>query len=237
MADLGIRGGYEALARGDDEPLRALLAPDCEWVEPDGSVRRGAAETLRALSEIEALEAAEVLELDDRAIVTGLMRAAGQTMPFAHHWELRDGVAVRGSAYFDRGRVTVAAARRQLAEVADDLLEQAGEIRRQWARLGDALRAAGLEDQREGAAAAAAGASALGSASARLVAVDMAHEGGTREEVEVFLREELGVQDADAILDEVFPPAAGGEPAAEPGVAGRMADAARLTRLFARNRG
>ena len=133
-------------------------------------------------------------------------------LPFAHVWELEDGEPVRAQAYFDRSRLTLAAARRQLADVADDLLEQAAEIRRQWARLGDALRAAGLDAPD---ASDPGGVGTVGSASARLAAVDLADEGATREEVEGFLREEHGVEDASAILDEVF-----GPPAPEPREAG-----------------
>ena len=48
----------------------------------------------------------------------------------------------------------------------------------------------------------------VGTASARLVAVDMAQDGSPRDEVEAYLRDELGVDDAEAvaIVDEVFDP-------------------------------
>src|SRR5204862_1291873 len=123
-------------------------------------------------------------------------------LPFAHVWELASGVPVRATGYFDRSRLTLAGNRCQLAELADDLLEQAAEIRLQWSRLGDALRAAGVEAAR--AAGPDDGASlspediARGPASARLVAVDMAHEGSSRDEVETFLRDELEVEETDA---------------------------------------
>jgi hypothetical protein len=67
----------------------------------------------------------------------------------------------------------------------------------------------------------------------RLVAVDMAHAGCTREEVEAYLRDDLGVEDTGAILDEVFD--AEGELQADLPVE-EASGAARLSRLFARNR-
>ena len=224
MADGSLGSAYEALERGDEAPLRALLAPDFEWAEPDGSVRRGGDEALRALMAPGAVEVDEVVEAGERAIVTGILRGQGAELPFAHVWELSGGAAVRAAAYFDRGRLTGAAARRQLADVADDLLEQAAEIRRQWDRLGDALRAAGLEDDEAGAGGAAEPGGVGGASSARLLAVDLAHEGSTREEIEAVLREELAVEEPQPILDEVF------GSGAEPGDPGGHVDTSASTR-------
>jgi ketosteroid isomerase-like protein len=257
-----LRGSYEALARGDAGPLLGMLPPSFEWTEPElpgyplSGVHRGAsglaqgllaplAELLDGLT----FELGEVVVDGDREVVLGAMRGspAGSAveweLPFAHVWELSDGAPVRATGYFDRGRLTLASNRKQLAELADDLLEQAAEIRLQWSRLGDALRAAGVEGT-EGAEGTApsdeeGGPDApedlmRGAASARLVAVDMAHEGSTREEVEAYLREQLGVEDTDAILGEVFDPS--GDPHADLPVE-EASGAARLSRLFARNRG
>ena len=227
MPDGILAGGYEALERGDAGPLLGLLAPDFEWVEPElpgypvSGVHRGpdgfATGVLAVLAELfDGLTFAVegVIVAGGREVVTGVMRgrvagaAAEWEMPFAHVWEVADGLAVRGSAYFDRSRLTLAASRRALADVADELLEQAAEIRVQWSRLGDALRAAGVEDavgavsddDSEGEVRSPA------AASARLVAVDMASDGSTREEVDAYLREELGIEDTEAILDEAFDP-------------------------------
>jgi hypothetical protein len=66
----------------------------------------------------------------------------------------------------------------------------------------------------------------------------MAEEGAGRDEVEAMLRDELGVEEPEPILDEVF-----GAPGAEPPAAtleeqrAAIIDATRLSRLFARNRG
>jgi hypothetical protein len=231
MAEGDLGAGYEALERGERGPLAGLLAPGFEWVEPDGSVSRD----LAALEGVE-LAVGELVEAGDRALVTGTMRSSGLELPFAHVWELRDDLAARATAYYDRGRLTAAATRRGLAEVADDLLDQAAEIRHQWDRLGDALRAAGLESEGPVSDEAdARSAPHAGGASARLVAVDMAHEGSSREEIAAVLREELGVEDVDAVLDEVLAPEGGVEPVA--GDDDATAEARRLARLFARNRG
>ena len=254
MADGLLSGAYEALGRGDAGPLLGLLGDDFEWDEPVapgyplGGVHRGAegfttgvlaplAELLEGLT----FSVSSVVVGSDAEVVCGVMRGipAGAEeeweLPFAHVWSLVDGVPVRGVAYFDRSRLTLAASRRQLADVADELLDQAAEIRRQWSRLGDALRAAGVE----------AGDDAdlmpveEPAGSARLVAVDMASEGSTREEVDQYLREELGVDDPEPLLAEVFdgasaaaPDAPGGAVEPRPG----SLDPSRLTKLFARNR-
>jgi len=248
---------YAALGAGDSGPLLGMLGRDFEWVEPEvagyplsgvhrgpDGVSRGVLEPLRSLFADLEIELGEVVEADDRAVVTGVLRGrpagadADWELAFAHLWELEGGLPVRVTTYFDRSRLTLAAARRQLADVADDLLEQAAEIRRQWARLGDALRAAGVEaeeagedfDEDDGDAPVPSG----GSASVRLAAVDMAQEGATREEVDVFLRDEHGVEDTAPILDEVFGTSAGELPEDALGESAAAIEANRLSRLFSR---
>jgi ketosteroid isomerase-like protein len=258
---------YEALGRGERDPLLALLGPDFEWIEPelDGyplagvhrgpeGVTQGVLFPLFDLFDQLTVTVTDVIEGDDRSVVTGTMRGrpsgadSDWELPFAHVWEVdEDGVAARVRTYFDRSRLTIAASRRQLAEVADDLLEQAAEIRRQWAQLGDALRAAGVEGPERAEAVDAKGEPlepAL--ASARLAAVDLAQEGATREEVDAFLRDELEIEDRAPVLDEVFgasaaerssePDVAEPEQPAEPDEREGALDAKRLSKLFARNR-
>jgi ketosteroid isomerase-like protein len=244
----GVLGtAYEALGRGDNGPLLALIEADFEWVEPElagyplAGVHQGPDGVGAVLTRLATLldglviEAHEVAEAGERETVTGVMRGRPSgaeeewELPFAHVWELdeRDRL-VRVRAYFDRSRLTLAAARRQLAEVADDLLEQAAEIRREWARLGDALRSADVDQPDDEPV-------PSGSANARLAAVDMAQDGAGRDEVEVFLRTELHVEEPAAILDEVFgPPGASSATLDERAAA---IEATRLSRLFARNRG
>jgi ketosteroid isomerase-like protein len=251
-----LRGGYEALERGDAAPLLDLLADEFEWTEPDlpgyplAGVHRGAeglatgvlaplAELLDGLT----FSLDEVVVAGGREVVTGVMRGrpAGSSseweLPFAHVYRVSGGAAMSGTGYFDRSRLTLAAGRRQLADVADELLDQAAEIRLQWGRLGDALRAAGVESADEAVDLPeddSDDAPLAGVASARLAAVDLAQDGSTREEVEAYLRDELDVDEAEAvaIVSEVFDPA--GEPVDEDE---RSLDPSRLTRLFARNRG
>ena len=253
MPEAVLRSGYEALGRGDAGPLLDLLPDDFEWVEPDQSgyplagahvgaagLATGVLAPLAELLEGLTFELTEVVAAGDREVVTGVMRgrpagaAEGEwELPFAHVWELRDGVPVRASGYFDRSRLTLAASRRQLADVADELLDQAAEIRLQWSRLGDALRAAGVDAADVEEAVGDEEAPLAGASSARLVAVDMAQEGSSREEVDAYLREELGVEDTEAILDEAFDPTGAATPLEQrPGAI----DPSRLTRLFARNR-
>ena len=253
-----LRSRYEALAHGDAGPLLAMLSPQFEWIEPEldgyplsGVHRGGAGLATGVLAPLAELldglrfELRDVVVAGDREVVTGVMRGnpAGSAveweLPFAHVWELSGEKPVRATGYFDRSRLSVAGSRRQLAALADDLLEQAAEIRLQWSRLGDALRAAGVEgaedsedSDREGGSSSSDD-SVQGVASVRLVAVDMAHAGSSREEVERYLRDELGVEDTAAILDEVFD--AEGELQADLPLE-EASGAARLSRLFARNR-
>ena len=229
-----LRGGYEALERGDAAPLLDLLSEDFEWTEPSlpgyplagvhsgpSGMANGVLSPLASLLDGLTFSLDGVVVGDGCEVVTGVMRGtpAGAAdeweLPFAHVYSVSGGVAVRGCAYFDRSRLTLAAGRRQLADAADELLDQAAEIRAQWGRLGDALRAAGVEsaDSADVQSVAALPDSdedgvSVGAASARLVAVDMAQDGSPRDEVEEYLREELGVDDAEAvaIVDEVFDP-------------------------------
>lgn len=255
MAAATIHTAYGALESGDAGPLLALIGDAFEWVEPDlpgyplsgthrgpAGVRRGVLDPLAELLEGLAWRVEDRIDGGERVVVTGTMSGrpvgvgdARWELRFAHVWELQDGEPVRVSAYFDRSRLALAATRRELAEVADDLLEQAAEIRRQWARLGDALRVTGVEadgEHEDAPADTVVVADAPVAASVRLMAVDIAHDGSTREEVEAYLVDEMGVEDPVPILDEVFGPPA--TPEAEQRAA--ALEATRLSRLFARNR-
>lgn len=89
---------------------------------------------------------------------------------------------------------------RELTKLADELLAQAAELRRQWSELAGSVGA----DLPEPPAAPPA-ATPPGSADpARLVALDMMLSGRTRDEVGDHLRRTFGEDDVDAILDEVF---------------------------------
>jgi hypothetical protein len=233
-----------------------MLGEEFEWIEPElpgyplGGVHKGALEVRTRVLEGMAgllsglrIEGEEMVEAGSRVVVTGMIRGrpAGVDedweLPFSHVWEVgRGGRPERVRTYFDRSRLTLAASRRDLAAVADDLLEQAAEIRRQWAKLGETLRAAG-EAAPKGDEGDADDASSV--SSARLAAVDMASDGASREEVEAFLRDEHGMENPTALLDEVFPtppPQAEETPEAPLDEQAAAMEANRLSRLFARNR-
>ena len=256
MPDGILDKAYEALERGDSGPLLGLLGDGFEWVEPElagyplSGVHRGrdgvaaVLERLAGLFEDLVIEWAELADAGSRVTVTGVLRGrprgaeAALELPFAHVWEVaEDDSFVRVRTYFDRSRLTLAAARRQLADVADDLLEQAAEIRRQWTRLGDAVRVGEAAARDDDGADEDVPDAAAGSASVRLAAVDMAHDGATREEVDAFLRGEHGVDEPGPILDEVFGAEGAPPPAGTLEERRAAIEATRLSRLFARNRG
>lgn len=98
----------------------------------------------------------------------------------------------------------------ELADLADELLRQAADVRRQWAELGETLglepapapraRAAEVpEDDGERAATQFANADPV-----RLVALDMMLSGRSREEVDEYLRATFGDDVDPTILDEIF---------------------------------
>jgi hypothetical protein len=133
-------------------------------------------------------------------------------------------------AYGDTGGLGVAAARRELSELAEVLAEQATAIRRQWAELGDTGTPIqwDADDAPPAPVATLAGGAA---ASARLVAVDMAQDGSSREEVERYLEEELGAEEAATVADEIFPSVVVADP-----VEAHQPAGLRWARRFPRNR-
>ena len=93
----------------------------------------------------------------------------------------------------------------ELTTLAEELLEQASEIRRQWSDLGEAL---GLEFDDEGDAPVVPPsrppAPATASDPVRLVALDMMLSGRSRDEVEAYVRATFG-DDVDVdVVAEVF---------------------------------
>jgi hypothetical protein len=90
----------------------------------------------------------------------------------------------------------------ELADLANDLLEQATEMRRQWAELAEAIGREGSLTLDPGAEAPPSGDPATDQA--RLVALDMMLSGRTREETDAHLRRTFSGQDFSALLDEVF---------------------------------
>lgn len=90
----------------------------------------------------------------------------------------------------------------QLTVLADELLMQAGEIRRQWAELAEML---GAEPETAGSPDDPGDGERAGDAeSIRLVALDMMLSGSSREEVGGYLDATFGAEDREALLDDVF---------------------------------
>jgi hypothetical protein len=90
----------------------------------------------------------------------------------------------------------------ELASLADDLLTQATEIRRQWTELAGAL---GVDAGDLPPASPAADEPAVENADpARLVALDMMLSGRSREEVAEYLREAFGPETVEPVIEDVF---------------------------------
>ena len=100
----------------------------------------------------------------------------------------------------------------ELTALADELLEQASEVRRQWAELSETLgveppEPAPVAERAPPTAEAVAGESAARAAEAdpvRLVALDMMLSGRSRDEVREYLRATFGEGDREQVLDEIF---------------------------------
>jgi hypothetical protein len=104
----------------------------------------------------------------------------------------------------------------ELTSLADELLEQASEVRRQWAELSETLGveppepapapapAAGRKAQRPVPKTAPPAAQPADADPVRLVALDMMLSGRSREEVRDYLRATFGEGDRDDVLDEIF---------------------------------
>ena len=91
----------------------------------------------------------------------------------------------------------------ELLALADQLLEEASEIRRQWAQLGEAL---GVETDAatEPQALDAEPAAPAGDEVIRLVALDMMLSGSSKDETREHLQEVFGERADDAVLDDVY---------------------------------
>jgi hypothetical protein len=89
----------------------------------------------------------------------------------------------------------------ELSALADELLTQAAEIRRQWAELGETL---GLEPPEPSPVPERLTGEPEAADPVRLVALDMVLSGRSRDEVRDYLRATFGDGDREAVLDEVF---------------------------------
>lgn len=103
----------------------------------------------------------------------------------------------------------------ELAELADELLRQATDVRRQWSELGETLGLEPAPAPRSASTPAPSAPAAPGAANGqagtwpdadpvRLVALDMMLSGRSREEVGEYLRATFGEDVNPAVLDEIF---------------------------------
>ena len=100
----------------------------------------------------------------------------------------------------------------ELTNLADELLSQASEVRRQWAELSETLgveppEPAPVAERRTSPAQSVAESAAGERPEAdpvRLVALDMMLSGRSREEVREYLRATFGDGDREHVLDEIF---------------------------------
>ena len=98
----------------------------------------------------------------------------------------------------------------QLTMLADELMQQAGEIRRQWVELAEVLGAELPEPEERPVPAPVAEPAPASNGHEehldpiRLVALDMMLSGRSREEVRTYLDATFGEGDREAVLDEVF---------------------------------
>src|SRR4051794_19648021 len=100
----------------------------------------------------------------------------------------------------------------QLTMLADELMQQAGEIRRQWVELADVLDVDVPEPEPEDQPAVLAPVPDVAPEAdhpedqdpIRLVALDMMLSGRDRDEVRAYLDATFGQGDREAVLDEIF---------------------------------
>jgi ketosteroid isomerase-like protein len=109
---------YDALSRGDATSVLPLLDPDIEWTEAEGFPLAGtfhgpqeviARVLMRLAEDWQDFQTAPDEYVDGGADVvalghySGTNKATGRSFraPFAHHWRVRDGRAVRYVQYTD----------------------------------------------------------------------------------------------------------------------------------------
>ena len=93
---------------------------------------------------------------------------------------------------------------KRLADAAESLERQAGELRVEVERLAEAERAAAVPEPVEEVAA-----PPVDDSEARIVAFSMVLDGKPRDEVAQHLADEFGLADSDALLDDLYARAAG----------------------------
>lgn len=118
----GVRGVYQAFAKGDVPGVLGFLWPDIEWTEaegfPYGGTYKGPNAVLEGVfmrlgTEWDAYSAIpdEFIDAGDTVVAlgkySGTYKATGKSFQanFAHVWSLRDGKAVKFVQYTDTRKV------------------------------------------------------------------------------------------------------------------------------------
>jgi len=118
----GVRGVYDAFARGDVPGVLGFLSPDIEWTEaegfPYGGVYRGPNAVLEGVfmrlgTEWDGYAAIpdQIIDAGDTVVAlgtySGKFKATGKSFEakFAHVWTLRDGKAAKFVQYTDTLKV------------------------------------------------------------------------------------------------------------------------------------
>lgn len=205
---------YAALESGDGADALALMADDVEWIEP-AAVGYPLAGTHRGVDDVAgavvgALAGNVVVDRivvdDDHGVATGRLTVDEVEVPFAHVCEVHDGAVARVRSFADTSVFTPAAVRSELADLAEQLLDEADNLRRHCEGLAREETPA-TADGITVADAPGAEASLNGSTrSLRLEAVDLAQAGADRTAVEQFLAAHLDdAASVAALLEDIFP--------------------------------
>jgi len=118
----GVRGVYDAFAKGDVPAVLGFLAPDIEWTEAEGfpyggtyngpdAVLQGVFMKLGTEWDGYAAIPSEFIDAGDSVVAlgtySGKYKATGKSFQanFAHVWKLREGKAVKFVQYTDTRKV------------------------------------------------------------------------------------------------------------------------------------
>jgi ketosteroid isomerase-like protein len=121
----GVRGVYDAFAKGDVPGVLGFLAPDIEWTEAEGfpyggtyngpnAVLEGVFMRLGTEWDGYAAIPTEFIDAGDTVVALGIYsgkyKATGKSFQanFAHVWKLREGKAMRFVQYTDTKKVNEA---------------------------------------------------------------------------------------------------------------------------------
>jgi ketosteroid isomerase-like protein len=118
-----IRASYRGFHNRDVEAVLSAMAPDVEWIHPEGMEAYGLGGTKKGHEGVREfiahvpsvlggmrLEPLEFIESGDRVVVFGIrhvtsLRGRTETLRFVHSWTMREGRAERFEDIFDTVRM------------------------------------------------------------------------------------------------------------------------------------